>query len=279
MATIKDDTAPTVKKVISSDSCEWCGGSGWITVFHERPADDGYPVRWDQVIRFRWEHENRLLESLMICPCTEHKLKQLRIDKMLGDPDIPRDAARFTFDHFNAPRYAAALKYARQVADGLVIDQAGHEKPGLLLIGPTGTGKTTLAAIIFRQWIEHGMSAVWTDYTMFIKRIQESYNDTYEGPTRQQMILTVAEAKYVVLDDLGSKVPGKNSVNPASADKVEIIYQVLSIREKRRLPTIITTNLEKEELYAHFENRIVSRILGLCCGVYMGGADYRTVKS
>lgn len=275
VATSLNEQAQTEKKVTSSDLCEWCGGSGWVTVFHERPADDGLPVRWDQVTRFRWESEIPLIESLMVCPCTEHVNRQRRIDKMLGDPDIPRDAARFDFEDFDSPRYKAALPYARQMVDGIVIDQNGEEKPGLLFIGPTGTGKTTLAAIIFRHWVERGASAVWTDYTSFIKRIQESYNDSYQGPTRQQMILTVAEARYVVLDDLGAKVPGKSAVNPASADKVEIIYQVLSIREKRRLPTIITSNLEKQELYDHFESRIVSRIFGLCCGVYVGGDDYR----
>lgn len=258
----------------ASSTCEWCGGTGWLVYFAPDAKTDPTPIRNADVIRFRWDHP-RWIESLAYCPCFASAIKQRRIDNMLGDPDIPRDSLRFDFADFQDDDHREAVTLARQLVDGIAINTAGEEKPGVLFVGPTGTGKTTLAAIVFRHWAERGASCVWTDYTGFIKRIQESYNQEYQGPTRQQMITLTAEAAYMVLDDLGAKIPGKNSVAPASADKVEIVYQVLSIREKRRLPTIITSNLDKDELYAHFEARIVSRIRGLCHGVYIGGQDFR----
>lgn len=275
-------------KATKSEDCPWCGGTGAMVCAQFRNGTD--PETGQIVWRFEpvaypdsspMRFYDKFPGAVMAagnCVCVQQAIAQRRIDKMLGDPDIPQASLRYDFEDFADPAYQKALGRARQIVSGAAMSDDGEEKPGLLYIGPTGTGKTTLAAIIFRHWIEQGYTAVWTDYTAFIKRIQASYSDHYEGPTSREIIMAVAQADYVVLDDLGAKRPGANSIAPASSDRVEIVYEVLSVREKRRLPTIITSNLEVKELYDHFEARIVSRIRGLCHSVYIGGGDYRAPR-
>lgn len=205
------------------------------------------------------------------CQCAKTKRSRQVYERVMGQPDIPDDVYHYSLDDFRA--YPDAQDYARQLIDGAITDSTGATKNGLLLAGPTGTGKTTLGSLVFRARAEKGCAAIWTKYLKFIKRVQATYDDDYDGPSRASIVSMVSLAPFLMLDDIGSITTANKK---ASADRNEILDEVIDTRNARKLPTIITTNLTLDELYVHFEPRIISRIEGLCHGAVMSGSDFRT---
>lgn len=280
---------PQTTPIGASKSCSVCGGSGYKTFARYPMGRDGnnrliyedVPISPDRAapIYMDIDHPHAVGMAMGTCDCIAVPLAQARLARAIGDEGVPDDCLRFSFADFEGKQYVQALRYANQLVSGVVWDESDDvAKPGLLLLGLTGTGKTTLASLIYRARIERGQAAVWTDYTAFVKKVQDTYGGVShfsasgDKLTEQEIIRMASHAPFLMLDDLGSK---KFAERSASENRNEIIYMVLNHRWAKRLPTVITTNLTKDELYTHFDTRVVSRIRGLCAGVVVRGTDYR----
>jgi DNA replication protein DnaC len=205
------------------------------------------------------------------CTCKRAGRIAARIEKTMGQPEIPADCMKYNFADFEGKSHAAlALLYSQFLAEGM-IEVGDEEKAGLLIIGPTGTGKTTLASCIFRARVEAGQSAVWVDFNDFVGKIRATYEDGYTGPNQAAIIGAAANAQFLMLDDLGSLTRGK----AFAEDAIEAVRQIANNRWAKKLPTVITTNLGNEQLTAQFGDRVMSRLLGLCVPATMIGKDYR----
>jgi DNA replication protein DnaC len=274
-----------VQQTTGSADCPACGGTGlvdfavkylWtngqreIIEAHQLPPYSGDMFLYEQYPGYK-----RATEP---CQCVQATLAARRMARILGDPDIPDDCYRFAFDDFAGLDYAAlALDYARQLAVGLITDADGLEKPGLLIVGPTGTGKTTLSSLVFRARVETGVAGGWTNVNRLFKMIRATYDDDYSGPSQNNIIAAIEDVDFLMLDDLGSVT--KSQQGKANGlyfeDAIEAIRSIADHRLVKRKPTIITTNLNKEQLYAQFGDRVVSRLRGLCHVATMIGGDFR----
>ena len=207
------------------------------------------------------------------CECRIQRNAANRLLSIMEEPDIPQDCLKFTFDDFSGQ----ALKYAKQLVSGVVYDEVDDTtKRGLLITGPTGTGKTTLASLVFRAYAERGVTVVWTDFNQLIKRIRATYDDGYTGPSQNQIVEAALSAQFLMLDDLGSGTRSEQRRNSLYAeDAIEAVRQIFNHRLVKQLPTVVTTNLSKEQLYEQFGDRVISRLRGLCAGAIMFGADFR----
>src|SRR5678816_4645851 len=77
------------------------------------------------------------------------------------------------------------------------------ERPGLLLIGDTGTGKTHLAVAALKAIIEKGHQALFYDYQNLLDRIRSSYDKTSGSGDREAYRMAM-DVEVLLLDDLGS---------------------------------------------------------------------------
>ena len=110
----------------------------------------------------------------------------------------------------------------------------------LVLLGPTGSGKTHLAAAIGNYLSSKGVGMDFCVVPDLLEGLREAMRD--EAPAGQfyERFEAVRTSPFLILDDLG--------VHSATSWAQEKLFQVLNYRYNARLPTVITVGCPIEEL-------------------------------
>ena len=156
------------------------------------------------------------------------------------------------------------------------------EKIGLLLIGPSGAGKTHLSIAILRQLIVlKGIACLFCDYRELLKQIQNSYNASVQV-TELELLRPVFQTEVLVLDDLGAVKPSEWVFDTVSV--------ILNTRYNENRTTIITSNFvdgpaaavsgprgaaREETLGDRIGERMRSRLFEMCRLITVSAPDYR----
>lgn len=243
-----------VKLVEVAAVCPLCGGTGW------KDADTG--------------HGRRVTR----CDC----FLRTRADDLLESAGIPE-----RFKHCGFPEYETASSSSLAAAK-IVVEKWAAEYPldrtGLLLVGPSGLGKTHLAVAAIRELAKKGVRCLFCDYRDLLKQIQNSYNPSSQT-TELELLRPVFETEVVLLDDLGAQKPSEWVWDTVSF--------ILNSRYNGKQPTIITTNFldgpsareegaqgprraaREETLGDRIGERMRSRLFEMCRFVPMDGKDFR----
>ncbi len=200
---------------MADPNCVHCGGTGWRIV--ER---DG-------------------LSGAARCECFSSN----RGDALLENANIPANYERASLENFEVPHdnpiardgLGIALRQARSFARDFPV----VEKPGLMLIGDPGTGKTHLAIGVMKALLAKGHECVFFDYQNLLERIRAGY-DQASGTTDREAYRTALDAEVLVLDDLGAH---------RVTDWVEdTVTSIITYRCNHKKPLIATTNIPDPEI-------------------------------
>ena len=112
------------------------------------------------------------------------------------------------------------------------------DKPGLLLVGDTGSGKTHLAVSALKAILEKGIEGQFYDYQNLLDRIRSGYNAS-SGSADREAYRSAMETDVLLLDDLGS-----HRVTEWVEDTVT---SIITYRCNHKKPLIATTNLEMDD--------------------------------
>ena len=112
------------------------------------------------------------------------------------------------------------------------------DRPGLLLIGEPGTGKTHLAVAAMRALLDKGHECLFFDYQNLLNKIRSGY-DAASGAADREAYRAVLDVEVLLLDDLGAH---------RVTDWVEdTVTAIITHRCNEKKPLIATTNLTDEE--------------------------------
>lgn len=138
---------------------------------------------------------------------------------------------------------------------------AGDCRRGLMLFGPTGTGKTHLACACANVLIESGVLALFLP-TVRIPRNDQEAVERFASPSH---------APFLVLDDIGAEKPTDRLL--------ECLYTIVEGRLWSGAPVVATTNFDPPGLRARlgdYGERLVGRLAQVCTWHPVGGPDHRT---
>ena len=144
------------------------------------------------------------------------------------------------------------------------------EKSGnLLFSGDTGLGKTFLSACIARTVADRGYSVVYESAGHLFSKLERakfSGDDQAREESRKY-----GEGDLLIVDDLGTEMPGQ-FVTAA-------LYNLINDRLLSGKATIISTNLNTEDMTRRYSPQIASRLRGSFTRVAFLGDDIRVKKN
>ncbi|GAC1676756.1 MAG: ATP-binding protein [Candidatus Acidiferrum sp.] len=263
-------------KMMAREDCLVCRGTGWKLV--PRAAGAGGSVA-------------------MACECgTEERatrvIERARIPKRYKHCDFESYMTDLADGKTWTAQHAQSMSHAKLTTKGFVGSYPVSSQTGLLLMGPSGVGKTHLAVAALKELIQRGHAGLFCDYRELLKEIQASYNPASES-TEMGILEPIRTVEILVLDDLGASKP---------SDWVrDIVGIVLNARYNEKRTTIITTNyvdqpgtegevsrlpngkliapVREDALEQRIGTRMRSRLFEMCQTVEIVSPDFRREKT
>lgn len=144
-------------------------------------------------------------------------------------------------------------------------------KINVLISGHTGTGKTFLTQCIASRLMERNRVVLFT--TAFnLNNSLLNYHISFDAK-RNEIIDPFLTSEVLIIDDLGTEPMLKNVTK-------EYLYLIINERMLNHLPTVITTNLELQDILTTYGERIFSRLVNkkTSIAINLEGEDLRLKK-
>ena len=136
----------------------------------------------------------------------------------------------------------------------------------LLFSGATGLGKTFLSACIARQVAEGGHSVVYAT----AGKLFSDYEAVKCERAEPESLRDYRDCDLLIIDDLGTEMTTE-FVKAA-------LYEIVNSRLLERKTTVISTNLNEQDLEERYGGQIASRLQGSYRVLYFLGDDIRRLR-
>jgi DNA replication protein DnaC len=161
-------------------------------------------------------------------------------------------------------RYATARPNAVAAAWAQAVVTNPDETRSLLVVGPTGTGKTHYAYSVLRAIAETGTTTGWAAYTAADLYAQLRPRT---GRDSEATFEAIADTDVLFVDDLGAA--------KLTEWTEEVTYRLINHRYEQCRPGIFTSNVPPGQLRDVLGERIASRLTEMCERVTLKGDDRR----
>lgn len=217
-----------------------------------------------------------------LCPCLKQKLLDISYNK-----SNISNLGKENFDTFNANIFSDKLiseKYKLSPRQNILIIKdkcmefvnnfENSDYHNLLFTGNTGLGKTFMSNCIANELIKKGKTVLYQTAPVLLETVIDNKMNKYKTSTQDDFYKTVLEADLLIIDDLGTEC--LNSM------KLSELFTILNTRllnlNSKITKTIISTNLNINDIFKNYEERIGSRIAGFYDIYYFFGDDLRFRK-
>ena len=218
----------------------------------------------------------------VLCSCIKQKLFNIKYNSSnIGDLnkenfntfDVSLYSTEINPDKFKAnisPR--TNIENIKKIAKNFISNFDDSDEKNLLFIGNTGLGKTFLSNCIAHELLKEDKTILYQSASSMLDSIidykfgKENSSDNIYNNT-----LTV---DLLIIDDLGTE-----NINALKfAELFNIINTRLLNQNNHITKTIISTNLNIDNLFKNYDERIVSRLVGYYNICRFFGDDIRFIK-
>ncbi|MBI2917581.1 MAG: ATP-binding protein [Chloroflexi bacterium] len=198
--------------------------------------------------------------------------REVPMFQQVGGVDLTM-LSSMTFDNFDTrglhggtgdSQAKESLRYAFRAAREFAESPEGW----LVLLGATGCGKTHLAAAIANYSLQRGQPVFFAS----VPDLLDHFRSLFSPESRQtydHIFEEVRRVPLMILDDFG--------VHTGTPWAQEKLYQLLNYRYAARLPTVITSPLDEDDMEAPFGSRMVDPKVSTV--VHIQAADYRAGRT
>jgi len=143
-----------------------------------------------------------------------------------------------------------------------------EESANMFFNGPTGLGKTFLSSCIAGEVIAKGYSVIYDSAQNIIDAFESYKFGKNDAP---DSVDKYTECDLLIIDDLGTEFITQYSLS--------VVYTLLNNRINSHKPTIVSSNINGEQMDSYYPKSIVSRLSGEFMTVPFMGSDIRTAKN
>ena len=202
-----------------------------------------------------------------------HCFRQQEITLLYEQSGIQEMIARENFDTLSTAYYEGEdlqrFENAALISHKFV-DNFKKVYQNLLFYGTVGTGKSFLSGCIARELLSQGLSVIYFSAGGLFENLARYSFDTKAKETLYNFCKDIYNSDLVIIDDLGTEVT--NSFVTSQ------LFSLLNERHLRQKATIISTNLNLEEMRDRYSDRIFSRITSNYSLCKLTGPDIRMYK-
>lgn len=231
----------------------------------------GYPADYSDV---KYECaaccDTGFIENTM-CSCMKEALVLAGIENS-GFASLIREQSfdNFSLDYYKkSPAHLDRMTWNRDFLIRYADTFDVRTSPSILMMGGTGLGKTHLSSAVARRVIERGSDVFYTGAIDLFSQFETQRFKTYTNDPNE-LIERYFECDLLIIDDLGTEIINQFTVST--------LYNLLNDRLSRKKPTIISTNLSKDDIQKKYTDRITSRMFGEYQVLFFMGTDVRAQK-
>ena len=218
----------------------------------------------------------------VLCNCLKQKLFNIKYNSSnIGDLDKENFSSfniSLYYDEISKDKYKANISPQKNMENVLNIAKRfinnfdNPNEKNLLFIGNTGLGKTFLSNCIAYELLKKGKTVLYqSSINMLDAVIDYKFGKSDNNENIYNNILNV---DLLIIDDLGTE--NINSIK--FAELFNIINSRLLNQNNHITKTIISSNLNIENLFKNYDERIVSRLVGNYNICRFFGDDIRFIK-
>lgn len=217
-------------------------------------------------------------ESVM-CHCLKQKLFDIEYNKS-NISNLEKD----NFEHFsldifsnevNENLYHSKLsprknmEFIYNLSQNFIKNFDDENEKNLLFTGNTGLGKTFLSSCIAKEILKKGKTVLYQTAPVMLDTIMDYRFG--KGNTSKNIYDTLLNVDLLIIDDLGTECIN----NIKFSELFNIINSRLLNSNNKITKTIISTNLNLDNLFSTYDERIVSRLVGNYNICHFFGEDLR----
>lgn len=172
------------------------------------------------------------------------------------------------FEDFGEDSLRKVKEFVRDYIEN--IDNMFEKNRGIIFFGSNGVGKTFLANLIVKEAYRHRYTSrriTFVDYITLYTKVWGLKNEVEKEEEEAKFYHDYKGVEFLVLEEVGKELDTK--LSPV------ILEDCLRYREDKGLPTILCTNLTKEDLLNRYGDSIVSLISGNMIPIKIVGEDKR----
>jgi len=189
-----------------------------------------------------------------MCRC----FKEMLITENIKSSGMGTLIEKQSFENFNLDFYKNNKDDYARMKNNLTdakkfAEDFGKGVKTLVFIGSTGTGKTHLSTAIAKTVIEKGYEVLYDSAQNIVAAFEADRFKSGYGPYEPKADKYL-ECDLLILDDLGTEFVNQFTVS--------CLYNLINTRQNKGLSTLISTNLDYDELTSKYQDRIFSRLVG-----------------